>query len=89
MFANNAGNCTPLFRRFQDRATIVSTGGGAVDWQWSGGGGLQAHDWQAIEADVGGVEGAEPQSNGDHLCRQIRRTVEKLLETSNVMPTKD
>lgn len=52
----------------QSRAVEVSRAvvGGAGDWKWSGGGSVQELDWQAIEADMGGVGGEKSQSNGNY-----------------------
>ena len=70
----------------QSRAIVLSgaTGGGSGDWEWSGGGGVQAFDWGEIEADVGEVEGGQTQQYGDTLLTTILRPVAKILDTSKI-----
>jgi hypothetical protein len=49
---------------------------------------MQEFDWQAIKADMGKMESGKAESNDDHLCHSILQPMERLLEASNIMPTK-
>ena len=55
--------------------------------QWACGRSVQELDREAIEADLGKVETGQTQSNGDHLCNTIQRTMEKLLEIRKIRLT--